>query len=761
MPQPLERATRATDRPLTDPSHDHFQRAPFAKRIAETLISRPSSDSIVVGLYGKWGEGKSTVLNFIRQSLAEEPDKVAVLNFNPWRFSDETQLLVNFFGELAGIINQNLLTDRQRVIKGFGSYVAPLIPSFSLGPVSADISKSLEALLKMAQPEVDEQRQRIEQLIVESSKRVVVIIDDIDRLEKTQIQAVFRLVKLTADFKQTAYLLAFDDAMVARAIGEVFTSGTEEDAGGRTLLAGQNFLEKIIQVPLRLPPARADALLDFCFKRVDEALLEAGIEITQAEAQRIGNSLRNAVLPRLSTPRLAVRYANAIAFSLPLLKGEVNPVDFLLVEVMNVFYPELHKFVASHEALLTGSTRNDSGHVFSFQNKDQGKGEKTVIDLALDRYDSQDERIGALALLCALFPKVRKFTGSTSVFDPGSGPSRLTTDELTLHQHIAASTHFGRYFAYTVLAGDVSDQDFAAFISMPYVEQLRATNGLVGQLGMNTFLQKISLRSSGLDSEQAASLWQVVSIISPDLRSENSGGVFLRPQSEVTQASLLMLQLLGCMAKSERLSILLIQVSAGGTFALAAELTKRILSHREPVMQRMRDGEADKEDELFSLLEWDECEHLLPDALLQRALREAGNQPLYASHPEDACKLMHLYWRLSRKERPVADYVFPYLEANPGEVYHLLEVCSPNLSMNDGPRYRAGFDASKVEMLAKSLGAKLYDMARQLYGPKPVDNYPGDPLDSTPPTPENRLRQFIYLYEQRSKPTPSPEITAE
>ncbi|SFP88884.1 hypothetical protein [Hymenobacter arizonensis] len=136
------------------------------------------------------------------------------------------------------------------------------------------------------------------------------------------------------------------------------------------------------------------------------------------------------------------------------------------------------------------------------------------------------------------------------MFDPGSGPHRLTTKELTSHQHIAASTHFGRYFAYTVLAGDVSDQDFAAYTSMPYAEQLRVTKGLIGQLGMNTFLQKISLRSAGLDSEQAASLWQVVSTISPDLSLEASGGVFIQPNSEVTQASLLMLQLLGCLAKS-------------------------------------------------------------------------------------------------------------------------------------------------------------------------------------------------------------------
>ncbi len=650
MSQPLEPATRATDRPLTDPSHDHFQRAPFAQRIAQTLIARQSSDSIVVGLYGKWGEGKSTVLNFIRKSLAEAPDQVVVLNFNPWRFSDETQLLLNFFGELAKIIGQNLLTNKQRAIKGFGSYVAPLIPSLSIGPVSADISKSLEALLKTAQPEVDEQRARIEQLIMESRKRVVVIIDDIDRLEKTQIQAVFRLVKLTADFKQTAYLLAFDDAMVARAIGEVFASGTEDEAGSRTLLAGQNFLEKIIQVPLRLPPARADALLDFCFKRVDEALLEAGVEINDADAQRIGSSLRNTILPRLATPRLAVRYANAIAFSLPLLKGEVNPVDFLLVEVMNVFYPELYKFVARHETKLTGSARDFSGELFPSKQHASGESGKTAMDMALDKYKSHDERKAAFALLCTLFPRVKKATSSPGLFDSNPGLTSLTAEELTRYQHIAAPTHFGRYFAYTILPGDVSDQQFADFISLPYSEQSEVVPGLIGQLGMSTFLQKISLRGSSLNSEQARSLWKLVSTISPDLSSETSGGMFIRPRSEVTQASWLMLQLLGPMARSERVATLHSQVGEQGTFELADQLTKRVLSHRESIMQRLQNGTGDEADELFSLSEWDECERSLPDALLHRALHEAGNQPLYTSHPEHACKLMHLYWRLARKE---------------------------------------------------------------------------------------------------------------
>lgn len=761
MPDPLEPSARATDRPLSDPRHDNFQRAPFARRVAETLISRHSSDSIVVGLYGKWGEGKSTVLNFIRATLAEAPDKVAVLNFNPWRFTDETQLLLSFFGELANIVDQNLLTGKQRVAKGFGDYLAPLVPSVSIGLVSVDISKNLESLLKMAHPEVNEQRARVEKLIVESKKRVVVIIDDIDRLEKTQIQTVFRLVKLTADFQQTAYLLAFDDAMVARAIGEVFASSSENGDDSRASSAGQNFLEKIIQVPLRLPPARADALLGFCFKRVDEALVEAGINITTYEAQRISSALRATVLPRLATPRLAVRYANAISFSLPLLKGEVNTVDFLLVEVMNVFYPDLYRFVARYESVLTGSARDYSGQVFPSRQLASGEREKTAMDLALDNYTSLDERLAGLALLCALFPRVQKATGGRSFLDLDTGPGLLTADELSLHQHIAAPTHFGRYFAYTVLTGDVSDQEFADFISLTYPEQREAARGLIARLGMSSFLQKINLRSSTLDSSQASPLWQLVSTVSLDLSSGRTGGILFRDNSEVTQAGRLMLQLLGGMAQSERFDTLLRQVSEKGSFPLAVQLTTSVLSSRGLAMQRLQNEEARGTDDLLSLPEWKDSEYLLAQALVQRALREAGSQPLYKSHPEHACKLLHFFWRAGRTQLPVADYVFPFLETNSNDVFDLLKVCSPNTSMIGGPCYRAGLVASTVKMLVESLGPKLYDMARQLLGPETVSQYPGEPLDSMPPTPENRLRQFIYLYEQGDSLAPSVESTEQ
>ena len=55
------------DNSISDPKLDKFKRWSFAQRVAETIALRHDPTSIVIGIYGVWGEGKSTVLNFIEK----------------------------------------------------------------------------------------------------------------------------------------------------------------------------------------------------------------------------------------------------------------------------------------------------------------------------------------------------------------------------------------------------------------------------------------------------------------------------------------------------------------------------------------------------------------------------------------------------------------------------------------------------------------------------------------------------------------------
>ncbi|SRR5258706_2277527 len=103
----------SADNAIRDPELDEFNRREFSERIARTIVTRKESKSLVIGIYGKWGEGKSTVLNFIEGELKKHGNVVS-LNFNPWLFPSEAELLVAFYSELAKVLDKSLSTKKEK-----------------------------------------------------------------------------------------------------------------------------------------------------------------------------------------------------------------------------------------------------------------------------------------------------------------------------------------------------------------------------------------------------------------------------------------------------------------------------------------------------------------------------------------------------------------------------------------------------------------------------------------------------------------------
>lgn len=219
----------AADAPISDAADDRFRRWPFAQRVAQTIISRVDPSSIVIGIYGAWGEGKTSVLNFIEQELGRHPSGVVCVRFNPWRFRDEATLLVSFFATLAEALGRSISSQKEKIgemLQKYGELLAPLSISFfglgvSPGKATAETGKLLSSV------GLEDLKNRIEAILKEEKKRVVILMDDIDRLDKEEIQAVLRLVKLSGDFYYAAYVLAFDDAWSLRLSGTVIQAVVE------------------------------------------------------------------------------------------------------------------------------------------------------------------------------------------------------------------------------------------------------------------------------------------------------------------------------------------------------------------------------------------------------------------------------------------------------------------------------------------------------------------------------------------------------
>jgi predicted KAP-like P-loop ATPase len=260
------------DAPVSAKTEDHFQRYEFSRRIAKLINAAKFRKSLVIGIYGKWGEGKSSVLNFIASEINSESIQI---KFNPWYFQEDKQLVKAFFETVASALGKKLAAKKDEILQviedysdAVGSVATKFVP-YGIGSVFG-AAKKLAA--KFKKDSLEHYKSRVEGFIQEANCNFVVFIDDIDRLNIEEIQSIFRLVKLVGDFPRFTYVLAFDDELVAASLGHQYGEKGKAD--------GYSFLEKIIQVPLTLPKAEPFALRKYSLDLVNTTLSQLGVELT-------------------------------------------------------------------------------------------------------------------------------------------------------------------------------------------------------------------------------------------------------------------------------------------------------------------------------------------------------------------------------------------------------------------------------------------------------------------------------------------------
>lgn len=239
-------STLSADRPQTDPSQDLFGYAPFAQTLTKALCNYGSSEPLVLGLYGDWGSGKSTILKFICHNLKEVPEneRPIVIEFNPWWFSGQEHLARAFLGQLQAVLpkKNEAFKELGEMLGNFSEGIGGLL---DLAGITGGMGEKAGALIKTfterPPKDVPALKEEICAILQQSGKRIIIMIDDIDRLEAEEMRQLFTVIKALADFPNVIYLLAFDQAVVVQAI---------ENYSG---MPGQAYLEKIIQASFVVP----------------------------------------------------------------------------------------------------------------------------------------------------------------------------------------------------------------------------------------------------------------------------------------------------------------------------------------------------------------------------------------------------------------------------------------------------------------------------------------------------------------------------
>lgn len=509
------------DKPIAEIVEDEFQRGEFAKRVATIANKAFNSTSLVIGIYGKWGEGKTSVLKLIQNELSEN---VVSIHFNPWYFKDENELLINFLKEISNKLGKKLSSNPKIVLQAIADYgesVTSFISALTPSPLinlSASLGKQISK--KFSSDTLEKQKHRVNEFIIQANTLFVVFIDDIDRLNIKEIQTVFRLIKLLGDFPRFTYVLAFDDELVARSLGHQFGEGKTVD--------GYEYLEKIVQVPIKLPTPYASELRKFTLKHVDAALESISIQLNDEQIKRFLDNFDQAFVPAIKNPRVAIRLSNAIAFSVPLIKGEVNLSDFLILECIKIFFPELYDFIKDNRDLFT--SHYDS-YRMSYTDSNESYKKKSLTSINEQLQKNPEYLEGRIkTLLCDLFPQLNSLFGNISYPDS-------TKIEWHQQQRICSAAYFDRYFSYVILKGEISDtyfkQLFSEVTTHSYQHTADAIRKELPKLSLTDFLFKLKIKADLFTKAECKPLALALSIIGEMIPIEK-GLVIFQPISDLS-----------------------------------------------------------------------------------------------------------------------------------------------------------------------------------------------------------------------------------
>ncbi|MBY0418860.1 MAG: KAP family NTPase, partial [Pararheinheimera sp.] len=471
--------------PIDDVEEDILGRKSFSVHLSGALKSWTEKDSLVIAVYGEWGSGKTSLVNMatgIIQKTTEGPEKPSIVRFNPWAYSESRDILTSFISEVVKHIKKDKRPSK-RLIRNLEYYlgmisIAPTpteqrsgldaiitilaLLGISFGQIVANSTIALSALmtwagvaglgyllvnatikkylsfLKLSEAyhtrTVDEVKSEICSELSTRSKKLIVIIDDIDRLTTEEMRSVFRIIRTNADFPNTIYLLSFDRSVVEKSLSV--------QAG----VSGRDYLEKIVQVSFDVPRISEDKVTNYLLKELDEVLQnlpESAARFFSKSEVHWANVFNSGFRYYFTNLRDVKRYIGSVGFNISQMfigsEMEINPIDFFGIELIRIFEPEFYRFILNNKGLFTST--NDDG---------ASREEKKKV--VLENLSQAGSPNNLRELVFTLFPQVKGFADGFGNTSYASGWQSTWTKDL----RICTQRFFNAYFNY-IPAGDETE----------------------------------------------------------------------------------------------------------------------------------------------------------------------------------------------------------------------------------------------------------------------------------------------------------------
>ena len=446
------------DSSVDKPESDKFRFGKLATQISTAIEKNVSDEGTVISIHGKWGSGKSSLINLIEYRLKNSKSRIQtkpifISRFNCWWIQDEEALITEFFRQIYGTISGTSDKDKLELVVEVGSKIlvnsTPILGAVSnlFLPGSAEfISKMSEAIRGsiMEDQNLHEMYSKLYHSLSLSKNRYLIIIDDIDRMFSSEVFLMFKLIKTVGLLPNFMYLLAYDREVVDKTIVCEAKS------------SGSNYLEKFVQVSFDVPKISQLTIK----ANLLESFYKFYKEPKYFDFKHFKLRLSKLVLPFINSPRNLKRVTNMINITWRTVEDELDFADFMAIETLRILKPNLYNSIwLSKDKLLSFDRKRkfEKLNLFSIQ-----KINDACALLELSENDIIRFKNGLQEMLVA--KKVGFFYSKISIFEYIFKKSE--------NKQINNPVYFDQYFQFSQSSADETDFETELFKDNVNVEFL-------------------------------------------------------------------------------------------------------------------------------------------------------------------------------------------------------------------------------------------------------------------------------------------------
>ena len=310
------------DHPITAEDEDLLGRSEKAFDLAKKIFHTDTSKAaFTLGLTAPWGAGKTSFMLAMQKHLRENyRKKIILIDFNPWMYRKAPNLTQIFFEELS----RALAPYSSALASGFMQYVDYILSKENNTWIQLG-ARLLPQGFKAKS--TSEQYNFLEKEIGKLRRKIMIFIDDVDRLDGEELTELFSLVRNISSFPNMSYILAYDKKYVTTQLNNKFDKDTNR------------YMEKIVQEEYPLakitPKQLEDALMALLEKHsqgyphLKEDIQKSGIQIEQ----------------HLPTLRAIKRIYNVLLSTPQDLRERIVHFDWFVIELIRIQYPLLFDFL--------------------------------------------------------------------------------------------------------------------------------------------------------------------------------------------------------------------------------------------------------------------------------------------------------------------------------------------------------------------------------------------------------------------------------